>query len=86
MDAPTSGQTFTLTTDTDPVEGSAGDDTIIGTDTTLTAGDAINGGEGEDTLNYSVSVVGDTNEAAFTMDSVEVLNVTNDSVEENGEG
>ncbi|MBP0049725.1 DUF4214 domain-containing protein [Marinobacterium sp. AK62] len=79
------GQTFTLTTGSDVPDSTANNDTYTATDTTLTAGDAINGGEGNDTLNYSVATEGDTNEAAFTMDSVEVLNVTNDSVADGGE-
>ena len=45
-----SGQTFTLTTGLDTVPGTAGDDTINGTPSTLTLGDSIDGGDGTDTL------------------------------------
>ncbi len=47
------GETFTLTTGIDVVNGTSGDDTVLGDFTataTLNAGDQINGGAGSDTL------------------------------------
>lgn len=58
----TAGQTFTLTTGVDSIPGlvgsagstgTDGDDTIVATNTTLTALDSINGGLGKNTLKYS---------------------------------
>lgn len=76
------GATFTLTTGADTLGNSSsnGVDTFVATDTTLTAGDNLNGGGGNDTLNYSASVAAAlTNEAAFTMTSIETLSATVDS-------
>ena len=42
--------TFTLTTGTDTVAGGAEDDTVNGTAATLTAGDSLTGGGGNDVL------------------------------------
>jgi len=57
------GQTFTLTTAVDNVIGTAGNDTILGTTagntvftgSTLTSGDAFNGGAGTDTLRVTAT-------------------------------
>ncbi|RPE73134.1 hypothetical protein EDC62_0845 [Tibeticola sediminis] len=53
------GQTFTLTTGLDNVPGTSGNDTINGTHSTLTLGDVIDGGNGNDTL-----YIGDTGTGA----------------------
>jgi len=55
--------TFTLTTGADAgpdFTGGAEDDVFVGTDTTLTAGDDLDGADGDDQLNYSASLDGDT--------------------------
>jgi len=44
-----------LTTFKDTLEGTVGDDTITGLDTTYTPGDSIDGGEGNDTFNLKIS-------------------------------
>jgi S-layer protein len=44
------GSTFTLTTGVDPIVGTAGNDTIIGNASTMSALDTIDGGAGTDTL------------------------------------
>lgn len=62
----TVGQTFTLTTGIDIVDGTEGNDTIAGTDTTFNLGDDIDGGAGTDRLNIT---------AAATLDAVDVENV-----------
>jgi S-layer protein len=49
------GQTFTFAAGLDNIVGTAGNDTINGSDTTLTLGDSIDGGNGNDTL-----YIGDT--------------------------
>ena len=64
------GTTFTLTDEIDLVEGTAGDDTIVGTDTTYTTGDDINGGDGTgDRLNLTT--------VAAENDLVDMQNVEN---------
>lgn len=68
------GQTFTLTTSTDTLTGTAANDTFIGSDTTLNAADSIVGGAGTDTLNYTNSAAAAALPAA-SLSSVEVLNV-----------
>ena len=67
--------TFTLTTGVDDVAGTRYDDTINGTDTTVTALDTIDGGDGTDTLNYN-DVAGATDPGAgVTVSGVEILNM-----------
>jgi len=64
------GQTYTLTSGTDVVTGTGGNDTFVagvtatagGNVSTLTAGDSISGGAGTDRLN----VLGNANATAFT--------------------
>ncbi|RNE92747.1 hypothetical protein [Marichromatium sp. AB32] len=57
-ETPTSGETFTLTTAIDNIQGTNGDDTVIGGAgsaagaNTLGAADVINGGGGTDRLNF----------------------------------
>jgi len=76
------GSTFTLTTGTDTITGTADDDAITGdiatlsTNATLTVKDVIDGGEGSDTLTASIG----TNFAGFTTGSiknVETINLEN---------
>ena len=42
--------TFSLTTDTDTIVGTGGDDTVNGTSATLNASDSLDGEAGHDTL------------------------------------
>jgi len=76
------GQTFTLTTGTDTITGSADDDAISGAIATLSSEatfgvkDVIDGGDGNDTLTASMS----TNFAGFTdgsIKNVETINLSN---------
>jgi len=67
-----SSQTITLTTGADTKTTAAGDDNFVGLNTTLTTGDNLNGGDGNDSLtltttltNAGISVVG------FTTTSIE---------------
>lgn len=70
-----SGDTFTLTTGVDAVVGTAGNDTILGNsnadgNTTLTALDSIDGGDGVDTLSVT-----DVNAAFNVAATADVSNV-----------
>ena len=69
------GQTFNLTTGIDNLQPGPGNDTYTGTAGTWNTGDVVNGGNGTDTLNVTVSGAGPTLTAASLV-SVEVLNVT----------
>jgi len=58
LDGPQGGETFTLTDGVDSGNdfvGTAGDDTYVGTDTTFTTGDDLDGSDGEDTLSLIFS-------------------------------
>ena len=74
------GKSFTLTTGTDSIVGTSGNDTILGaakdgatsTDT-LTSADSIDGGAGTDTLKFTVS--GDSSANIPVIKNVEVLEV-----------
>jgi len=70
------GQTFTLTTGVDTVQGSAGDDTIVADNTNtakqLSVADTIGGGNGTDTLKIYMAA-GDTSTGAPALTSIEKL-------------
>ncbi|MFS2137723.1 beta strand repeat-containing protein [Duganella sp. Dugasp56] len=70
------GTTYTLATTTDLIPGTSVNDTIIADNTTLTAGDQINGGAGVDTLNFTYAGAGAALPAA-NITNVEVLNLRN---------
>lgn len=78
---------FTLKPDTDIIVGDGSNDTIIGANANLNAGDNIDGGGGSDSFNYfadptltgSFGGFGDRNFAAFTLSNVETFQVTNDA-------
>lgn len=83
------GQTFTLTTGADTIPGlvgsnnntsNAGNDIIVGTETTLSSGDVLDGGAGNDLLRYSSSGAAPVNEAGFELHNVETVQVTTDAV------
>lgn len=72
------GQTFTLTTGIDTITGTSGDDTVNGLsaaapDGTYTAGDAIDTGDGTDTMNLTLN--GQALDASVTVDNLEILNL-----------
>lgn len=75
------GQSFTLTTGTDTLTGTANNDTFnageaTGAAATFTVGDSINGGAGIDTLNISSTAAFTGVPVATTVTSVENVNVT----------
>ena len=70
----TSGQTFTLTTNTDAVPGTAGNDTITGSASTFNSDDTINGGDGTDVFSVTVAAAGTV---IGNLTSVETVRVTN---------
>ncbi|WP_424859762.1 beta strand repeat-containing protein [Tepidimonas sp. HKU77] len=74
------GQTFTLTTGTDNLTGTSGNDTFTAGESggvaTLTVGDQINGGAGNDTLNWIQTAAVTGVPTGVTVTSVETVNVT----------
>jgi len=70
------GTTTTLTTGVDVVSGTANDDTFSGSDSTLSSGDQLTGGEGTDSFNYSSAGTAAVSEAGFTTNSVEKYTLT----------
>ena len=69
------GATFTATTGTDTVVGTAGNDVINAPAGTLNAGDTIDGSDGTDTLNVTWTGTGPA-QSASTLKNVEVINLT----------
>lgn len=57
--------------------GGAGDDTFYATDDTLSSSDDLDGGAGNDTLNYSATA--SANHAAFDIQDIENLQITTDA-------
>lgn len=83
------GQTFTLTTGADAIPGlvgsnnntsNAGNDIIVATETTLSSGDVLDGGAGNDLLRYSSSGNAVVSEAGFELHNIETVQVTTDAV------
>ena len=70
------GTTTTLTTGVDVVSGTANNDTFSGSDSTLSSGDQLTGGEGTDSFNYSSAGTSAVSEAGFTSSSVEKYTLT----------
>jgi hypothetical protein len=70
------GTTTTLTTGVDVVSGTANNDTFSGSDSTLSSGDQLTGGEGTDSFNYSSAGTAAVSEAGFTSSSVEKYTLT----------
>jgi hypothetical protein len=68
------GKTFALTSDLQSLTGSAGNDTFNANDSTLTTGDAINGGAGTDTLSMTLAN-GSAYSSAPTLTSVENVQI-----------
>jgi S-layer protein len=73
-------QTFVLTDKADAVTGGSGDDIFIGTNTTVSAADTLQGGSGIDALQYSSSGAGAVVQAGFKSAGIEVFAITSDSV------
>lgn len=73
------GQTFTLTTSVETVNGTVGNDTINGivsstaADSTLQAGDIVNAGAGTDQLNITALVGGDITSSGWQTNAVEQI-------------
>jgi len=80
VDTSVPGQVFTLTTGTDNEAGTSGDDTFtageINGAATLTVGDQINGGAGNDTLNWVQTNVINGLPTGASVQNVETVNVT----------
>lgn len=82
---PGTGETFVLTTDTDVIEGTVGDDTIDGvssslsSEKTLNAADQIDGGEGTDTLDVTMKGSFSGFSGDGKLENVENVKLTSDS-------
>lgn len=78
------GEQFTLSTGTDAgaaYTGSSGDDVFYATEDTLTSNDHLDGGDGDaDLLDYASSGAAAVNEAGFTLENIERIQVTADAV------
>ncbi|OYW98273.1 MAG: hypothetical protein B7Z12_20135, partial [Caulobacter vibrioides] len=72
-------QTLTLTTAADTLNGAAGADTFVATNTTLSAADSLTGGAGVDTLNYASTGAAAVNQAGFKAAGIETFNITSDA-------
>jgi S-layer protein len=73
-------QTFVLTDKADATNGGSGDDIFIGTNTTVSAADVLQGGSGVDALQYSSSGNVAVNQAGFKSAGIEVFAITSDAV------
>ncbi|MBE2262180.1 MAG: DUF4214 domain-containing protein [Burkholderiaceae bacterium] len=71
---PVVDQTYVLTVNADVIHAGAGNDTFVGTQNTLQLGDSLFGGEGNDTLDLSISGSG-SYVNGFATDSVETVKV-----------
>ncbi len=75
----TTGTTVTLTDKVDAVSGGAYNDTFVGSNATLTTGDALTGGSGTDVLRYTATGTSAVTENGFTTSSVETLKIQTDA-------
>jgi len=79
--SPTQGTTFTLTTGTDTLTGTAQDDTFLATAATtgptFNAADTINGSTGNDTLNLTIDTSLTNTVSGATTSSIETINIRN---------
>jgi hypothetical protein len=73
------GQTFTLTDGADAFKGTAGNDTFVATEATLSSADIIDGGNGTDLFRYASSGTAAVNEAGFEIKNVETVQITSDA-------
>lgn len=77
------GSVITLTTAADAggtFNGTAGDDTFVGTETTLSSSDILDGSTGTDTLKYASSGNTAVTESGFEISNIEKIQVTSDAV------
>jgi S-layer protein len=74
QDAPNSGQAFTLTTSVDEFVGGAGNDTFKAADTTLTALDTLDGGDGVDVMTMNDTAGGTTIPGGVDISNIETFN------------
>jgi len=74
-----SGQTFTLTAGADAPESTAGNDTYVASEATLSSADVLDGGDGIDTLRYASSGAAAVSEAGFEASNIEIVQVTSDA-------
>lgn len=76
----TAGQTYVLTTSTDNFTGTPGDDTFIAGEvagvSTLTVGDQLNGGQGNDTLDWTQTAAVTGLPVGVVLTSIDTVNVT----------
>lgn len=75
----TSGEPFTLTNGADAPVGTAGNDTFVATEASLSSADVLDGGAGIDTLRYASSGAAPVNEAGFEAKNIEIVQVTSDA-------
>jgi len=75
----TTGTTTSLTKEVDAVSGGAYNDTFNASESTLTAGDTIQGGAGTDVLRYTATGTSAVAENGFTTSSVETLKLQSDA-------
>ena len=73
-----------LTTGVDSFVGSIRDDVWVGNQATLNAGDSITGGPGNDALIIDINGPGGVNYSAFSLNGVELFEVTNDTNPDDG--
>lgn len=77
---PVGGSNFVLTSGTDALTGTTGDDTFVAGEAagvaTLTVGDVIKGGAGTDTLNWVQTAAITGTPTGASLDSIEIVNVT----------
>ena len=87
LDGSAAGQIFTLTTGTDVLPGltgsngdasTAGDDTVVGENGTLTANDNLDGGTGDNVLDYSSSGSANVTEQGFETNNIQTFEITSD--------
>ncbi len=74
---PPSSMTVTLTSGADASTSLAGDDTFVGTESTLSSADILNGGAGTDTLRVANSGAAKTF-SGFELSNIEIVQVTAD--------
>lgn len=74
------GQTISLTTGADAITGSAANDLIVATESTLSSADVLDGGAGTDTLRYASSGSTAVSESGFESKNIEIVSVTSDAV------
>ncbi len=75
----TTGTTSSLTKEVDSLSGGAYNDTFNASESTLTAGDVVQGGAGTDVLRYTATGTSAVTENGFTTSSIETLKLQSDA-------